>query len=223
MWQCNLSANLSLKFLNTKGRWIWILAALDPWCWGRRLSLETLALIFVMFLPQGHAAGVPFTQNGSETLPCCSPHCYSATNRIFLAQPLQISMHSWCLVCSSKQITLKKSSNIDFHILHFTLHAIVKPQWSTRLSDLKFCTQLKMQFLFFLISLSCVVPGKNLKNMIWNSARNLLKCWTEMQESLVAPGLQTQNCWTRLLLAYICSGFISLVIFSLLHFLSILM
>lgn len=43
----------------------------------------------------GCAAGVPaaFTLYGKKTLPPCSPHGYSATDRMFPAQPRLISVH----------------------------------------------------------------------------------------------------------------------------------
>lgn len=159
------------------GSWhIWQ-AALDPWCWGRRLSLESSCLdlcqvstqmdVLLLFLLWISVR--PFYPALLTVIP--PPH------RMFIAQWMQIYMHKMMSSMEQQAHSLKKSLILIFIFCNSPSTLLSNPNFNeaSGKTHLEFCAQLKRQFLFFLISLSCVISMKNLKNMIWNSARNLPK------------------------------------------------
>lgn len=159
------------------GSWhIWQ-AALDPWCWGRRLNLESSCLdlcrvstqmdVLLLFLLWISVR--PFHPALLIVIP---PH-----TECFLPSGCRYICIKWCLAWSNKHIPLKKHLILIFIFCNSPSTLLSNPNFNeaSGKTHLEFCAQLKRQFLFFLISLSCVISMKNLKNMIWNSARNLLK------------------------------------------------
>lgn len=110
-------------------------ATLDSQRWGRRLNLETHCPDALSCFYTGHQGMCcscfcfySECQRHLFSLPVCFPHCYSPTHRIFLAQWRYISMREMMSSMQQQAYYLKKPSNIDFQVLHFSIPTAVKPK-----------------------------------------------------------------------------------------------
>lgn len=112
-----------------------LLAALAPQRWRRRLNLETCCLdvLSCFYTAQQWMCYWCFgfyseCQQHLFSIPVCSPHYYSPTYRMFLAQWWYVSMREMMSSMQQQAYYLKKRSNIDFQVLHFSLPTAVKPE-----------------------------------------------------------------------------------------------
>lgn len=145
LWKCNRAANYYLWFWNMKEVASMDLglgtinhphalrAAVDSRRWGRRLNSEIYCLdaLSRFYTAQQRTCCWCFyfyseCQRHLFSLPVCSPHCYSPTCRMFLAQRWYVAVHEIMSSMQQQAHYLKKPSNIDFQVLHFSLPTAVK-------------------------------------------------------------------------------------------------